>query len=277
MLSLEQKKKFVEEHVKLVDSYKLVGLVPLNGIPDRLLQSSRNNMRNDVRFITGKKLLLKKVLEGSKSGKDLAGMLEGTTAIMLSNSNPFEIYKKFVSSSIKLAAKPNQKAPDDIDIKSGETTLQPGQAVTELKSAGIDVKIDKGKVVISKDKVLVHKGESISLAVAKALHTLDIMPFKASIEPSLMLSGGLRYTGEVMSINTESVTNDIAKAFANALAMSYEGKIINRYTIERFVSKAYNEAMALGIEGKVPDTGIIEKLIENASHHANALDSNIKQ
>ncbi len=277
MLTLEQKKKFVEEHIKLIDSYKLIGIVPLSGIPDRLLQSSRNNMRSEVKFITGKKSLLVRVLEGSKNGKEFAKMLDGTTAILLSNSNPFEIYNRFASSSIKLAAKPNQIAPADIEIKGGETTLQPGQAVTELKSAGIDVKIDKGKVVISKDKVIVPKGGVISLAVAKALHTLDIMPFKASIEPSLMLSGGLRYTKDVFSINAESVSKDIAKAFSSALAISYEGKIVNRYTIERFIANAYNGAMALGVEGKVPDTGIMEKLVEIASLHAKALDGNVKE
>ncbi|MCL4387725.1 50S ribosomal protein L10 [Candidatus Marsarchaeota archaeon] len=277
MLTLEQKKKFVEEHVKLIDSYKLVGIVPLSGIPDRLLQSSRNSMRSEVKFITGKKSLLVRVLEGSKNGKELAKMLDGTCAILLSNSNPFEIYNRFASSSIKLAAKPQQIAPADIEIKGGETTLQPGQAVTELKSAGIDVKIDKGKVVISKDKVIVPKGGVISLAVAKALHTLDIMPFKASIEPSLMLSEGLRYTKDVFSINAESVSKDIANAFASALAISYEGKMVNRYTIERFIANAYNEAMALGVEGKVPDTGIMEKLVEMASLPARAPGGNVKE
>ena len=277
MLTLEQKKKFVQEHVKLIDSYKLIGVVPLNGIPDRLLQSSRNNMRSEVKFITGKKSLLVKVLEGSKNGKVLAKMLDGTSAIILSNSNPFELYKKFTASTIKLAAKPSQLAPEDIHISSGETTLQPGQAVTELKSAGIDVKIDKGKVVIAKDKVLVPKGSTITLAVAKALHTLDIMPFKASIEPSIMISEGLRYTGDVFKINTESVSKDIADAFAKALAISYEGKLINRYTIERFIANAYNEAMTLGVEAKVPDTGIMEKLVENASLHANALNSKLNK
>ena len=38
----------------------------------------------------------------------------------------------------------------------------PGQAVTDLKTAGIDVQIQKGKVVISKDKVITKKGEVIT-------------------------------------------------------------------------------------------------------------------
>ena len=59
----------------------------------------------------------------------------------------------------------------------------PGQTVTELKAAGIDVQIQKGKVVIAKDKVLVKKGETISPGVAKALHTLEVYPFSAVVDP----------------------------------------------------------------------------------------------
>lgn len=276
MLTKDQKKEFVEENIKLVDSYNVIGVVPLSGIPDRLLQSSRNNMRSEVKFLTAKKSLLVRVLEGSRDGKALAEHLQGTSAIILSNSNPFEIYNKFKSSSITLAAKPQQIAPSDIVIPAGETTLQPGQAVTELKTAGIDVKIDKGKVVISREKVLVQKGSVITLAVAKALHTLDIMPFTASIEPDIMLEKGIKYTRDVFSINAESFSRDISKAFSQSLTLSYEAKLINKYTIDRFISMAYNEAMVLGIEAKVPDSGIIEKLVENAALQANALNSNIK-
>ena len=67
----------------------------------------------------------------------------------------------------------------------------PGQAVTDLKAAGIDVQIQKGKVVIAKDKVITKKGEAITSSVAKALHTLDINPFSATLEPLLMLSGSM--------------------------------------------------------------------------------------
>ena len=275
MLTKDQKRKFVDDNAKLIDSYSLVGIVPLSGIPDRLLQASRNNMRNEIKFITGKKSLIKMALEKSKKGKELAEDLEGTSAVILSNSNPFELYKKFKEGTIKLAAKPSQIAPQEIIVPAGETTLQPGQAVTELKAAGIDVKIDKGKVVIAKDKVLVPKGSTISLQVAKALHTLDIMPFTASIEPLVMLSGNVRFTKEVFSITSASVASDIASAFAQALSISITAKIVNSYTVERFVAEAYNNAVALGLGASIYEPGIIEKMVSNAALSANLLNSKI--
>ncbi|MCL5404556.1 MAG: 50S ribosomal protein L10 [Candidatus Marsarchaeota archaeon] len=275
MLTKDQKRKFVDDNAKLIDSYGLVGIVPLSGIPDRLLQASRNNMRNEIKFITGKKSLIKMALEKSKKGKELAEDLEGTSAVILSNSNPFELYKKFKEGTIKLAAKPSQIAPQEIIVPAGETTLQPGQAVTELKAAGIDVKIDKGKVVIAKDKVLVPKGSTISLQVAKALHTLDIMPFTASIEPLVMLSGNVKFTKDVFSITSASVASDIASAFAQALSISIMAKIVNSYTVERFVAEAYNNAVALGLGASIYEPGIIEKMVSNAALSANLLNSKI--
>ena len=86
--------------------------------------------------------------------------------------------------ALRLAAKPGQISPEDVSVTAGETGIQPGQTVTDLKTAGMDVQIQKGKVLIAKDKVLVAKGEQVTLKVAKALHILDILPFKAVIEPS---------------------------------------------------------------------------------------------
>ncbi len=271
MLTKDQKKRFVEDGIKAVKAAKVIGIVPLNSIPDRLLQKSRNAMRSDVRFITGRKSLLTRILEGDAKAKTLTGELTGTSAIILSDGNPFDIYSKFKAGTIKLAAKPKQLAPEDINIAEGETTLQPGQAVTELKAAGIDVKIDKGKVVISKAKVLVKKGETISVPVAKALHTLDVLPFHATIAPSAVLAGGTLFRGEVLDISSERTAEEIAKAFGAALHLSLEVGIVNRYTVVKLITKAYTNAMALGIESKAYDSGIVERLIAGAAATAHAL------
>ncbi len=277
MLTKEQKIKFVEEHTKLLDKYSVVGIVPLSNIPDRLLQKSKNQMRSDVKFILGRRTLLTKILESKKELKPLIQEMSATSAIILSNGDPFEIYNNFKANTLKLAAKPNQIASDDIEIKSGETSIQPGQAVTELKQAGIDVKIDKGKVVISKDKVLVAKGAVIATNVAKALRTLGVMPFTAYILPSVITDKKLMFKREVLSIDAASSLQDLMQGFNKALALSLSSKIINKYTISHFISEAYTQAEYLGITSKVYDTGIADKLIANAASHAAALDGAVQK
>lgn len=276
-MNKDQKVRFVEQSKKELAKYTMVGVLPLNNIPDRLVQSSRNRMRSNVRFVIAKKNLLTRILESDARTKPLAKELTGMSAILLSNDDPFKIYQDFSATTLKLAAKPNQISPEDIEIKGGETSLQPGQTVTELKQAGIDVQIQKGKVVIAKDKILVKKGAVITPAIAKALKTLEIMPFSVTLVPHVMLSGQIMFTKQVLSISPATVTADVSKAFAQAFALSTKAGIVNAYTIRPLVEKAYWQAIALGTEGKLPIPGIIDKVVAQAALQAAALQGLVKE
>ncbi len=275
-LTKSGKVKFVEDAKKEMKSYKVVGILNLNGLPDRLTQKAKNSSKPNTKFILGRKTLLEKILASHAKGKELAKELTGTSAIILSNDDPFALYGKFKKNSIKLSAKPGQVAPDDVHIESGETNIMPGQTVTELKGAGIDVQIQKGKVVIAKDKVLVKKGEVISAGVAKALHTLEVYPFSAVVDPVMMADSRIIYSRAVLGIDQEKVLAMMTGAFRSALAVSLDRNIINSYTVVNLIAKAYNNAMWLGIEAKLPDSGIIEKIMANAVLGAQSLGSMVK-
>jgi large subunit ribosomal protein L10 len=271
VMKKEEKKKFVQHIAKEIKSYKTVAVMQLNGKPDRLLQAARNRLKGEAKIITGRKSLLHKILESGEHTKPLAKELTGTSAIILSNTEPFELYRKFRSNAIKLAAKPKQIAPEDIEVKAGETGVAPGQAVTELKQAGIDVQIQKGKVVIAKDKVVVKKGAQVSLQLAKALHTLNIAPFEAFIEPRAVASEGMVFTSEVLNINPAKTAQNVANAFRSAMTLSLELGIVNRYTVVTLIEKAYRNAKYLGKEINAYDTGVIEDVIGKAMAQASAL------
>ena len=275
MLTKAQKISFVNTHKKELKSYKVVGIVQCKGIPDRLLQSTKNRLKGSTKFIMGRKSLLTKILESDERTKPLVGDLTDTSAIILTNEDPFEVYNKFKSNSLKLAAKPGQISPEDVNIQAGETGIQPGQTVTDLKSAGIDVQIQKGKVVIAKDKTLVKKGDVISGNIAKALHTLDILPFMAVMAPSSIFADGMIFTSKVLGITQETTTQEIMIGFRSALSLSLEANIINAYTIEILIAKAHRTAMHVGLEAKVLDSGIIELLLASATLSADALNSTV--
>ncbi len=273
MFTKDQKIKFVKDAGKDISKYSTVGIINLGGIPDRLLQKSRNSTRGETRLIFGKRTLLVKILESNAKTKGLVAHMAGTSAILLSNSDPFELFKTFKSNAIKLAAKPKQVAPEDIMIHGGETSLQPGAAVTELKQAGIDVQIQKGKVVIGKDKVLVKKGDPISSVAAKVLHTLGTLPFTAVIEPSVLIANGTTFTKELLDIDDQRTIADLLSAFKNAYFLSIDRGIINQYTVKPLLVKAFMQARALGIETRAYEPGIIEVLLGTASAQASALNA----
>ncbi|MCL4385676.1 MAG: 50S ribosomal protein L10 [Cyanobacteria bacterium] len=227
MFSKNEKEEFVKKNVEEIKKYKTIGILQLNNIPDKLIQLSRNKLRGNVKFIIAKKTLLTRILETMDYTKPLIKELNGLSVILLSNDDPFKLAKDFRENEIKLAAKPNQIAPTDITIEEGETNLQPGQTVTELKQAGIDVQIQKGKVVIAKSKVIVKSGSIITLQIAKALKTLNILPFKVVVEPNAFVYNNMLFTKDILSITTEQLVKELSQGFMAALNISLKAKIVN--------------------------------------------------
>lgn len=272
----KEKIAFVEGLSKDLKTYKSVGILPIEALPDRLVQKIRNQLKPDTKIMVARKSLLIRAMSDPKH-KELAKHINGNVALILSNKNPFEISRVVGSNRLRLIAKPNQVSPEDIRIEAGETAIAPGQAVTDLKAAGIDVKIDKGKVVISKPKVLVPKGQKISLQVAKALKMLDILPFEARAKVSAIMSENLLYDETALGMNQEVALANLARNFAEAHALSLAIGIPTPYNIREMISKAFMGSLSVGVEAKIPEGEVAEKLAALASIEARALDALVKK
>ncbi len=260
----KEKIELVNKIKEELKEYKTVGVMPIDSIPDRLLQKVRNSMREETKIIFARKNLLLKALESSPELSKLSQYVSGNTVLVLSNKDPIELYNEIKSNKLKLAAKPNQIAPNDIVVEAGETSIPPGQGVTDLKAAGIDVQIQKGKVVISKSKVLVPKGSKISVAVSKALRMLDILPFEVAPELAGAVYENILFTKEVFSINRESVMRDIAIAFAQAYNLTIEAGYVTEYNVNALIRKAYLSALGLGLAANIYEPEVVEKLLAKA-------------
>ncbi|MCL5239438.1 MAG: 50S ribosomal protein L10 [Candidatus Marsarchaeota archaeon] len=265
-----QKVEYVKKLQKEIASYKTAAIMPIDGVPDRLLQKVRNELKPDARMIIARKTLLSKAV-GKEKLELLGKSMDKNFALVLSNKEPFELYKTIHSSKLRLGAKPNQIAPEDIRIEPGDTNIAPGQTVTELKSAGVDVQIQKGKVIISKGKVLVEKGKKITGAVANALKILDIKPFEIAPRLSVALFDNLSYSDAALGIDEEFVRGELLKDFAQAYAISLEAGIVTQYNANVFIMRAYRSAIALGLEAKVPEDEIVKMLMANAAAQAGEL------
>lgn len=273
----KEKIEFVKKTRAELKHYKTIGVMPIEAIPDRLVQKIRNRLKPGSKFVIARKNLVFKILEGDENFKKLEPHITGNVALILSNDDPVDLYNKVSSSPIRLGAKPNQISPSDINIEAGETSIAPGQAVTDLKTAGIDVKIDKGKVVISKSKVLVAKGAKITTPIAKALKMLDVMPFEAKGRLSAALQEDLIFNENVLKINQEYVIGEMAMDFAKANALTIAIKFVTPYNATMFVSQAFNEAIALGVEAKIYEKEIVEKLLGIANAQASGVNSLVKK
>lgn len=271
-----QKVEFVKRIQSETKKYKVVGVMPYEGLPDRLVQKIRNELKPDTKFVTGRKSLLLRITDAPHL-KQLQPYIQNSSAIIFSNKDPMELYNIISSNKLRLLAKPNQVSPEEIRIESGETSIPPGQGVTDMKAAGIDVKIDKGKVVISRSKVLVPKGAKISVAITKALKMLDIAPFEAKGQLKALVDGDLLFTENVFKINTSFVQGEITRNFRAAYELSLAMNFVTPYNVSEFIRRAFVSALAVGVEGKIPEAEALEKLIANAALGAKSLNSMVKK
>ena len=277
MMLKAQKVEYVERVKKEDKSYKTVGIMSLESVPDTLVQKVRNRMKPEVRFLVMRKSLAMRVLESDPRLAKLAPYTTGNFAILLSNKEPGELNSIISTNKMKLIAKPNQISPADINIESGETTIAPGQAVTDMKSAGIDVQIVKGKVVISKSKTLVKKGEKISTAISRALKMLDVMPFEAGTKLKAVVQGDLLFSEMTLAVDRPFVLNEVMVNFLQANALATQIGYVTKYNADSFIRKAYLAALGLGLEAEIYEPGITDKLIARAVREALSLNGMVKK
>jgi large subunit ribosomal protein L10 len=277
MMLKKEKVAYVKKIQKEIKTYKTIAIMPIDGIPDRLVQKAKNTLKPHTKFIVARKTLINKILEGDEKLMRLMQHMEGNFALILSNDEPDKLNEIISGNKIKLGAKPNQISPLDIMIESGETSIAPGQAVTDLKTAGIDVQIQKGKVVISKSKTLVAKGAKISGAIAKALKMLDIQPFSAGTKLRVVLYDNILFTEQALSINRDFVTAEIARSFSQAHSLTMAIGYITPYNVNGFIGKAYMSALGLGLSAKIYEPEVSEKLLAQAVLEAVQIKSMVKE
>ena len=182
----EWKKEEVNELKGLIESAEVVGIVNLLNIPARQLQEMRKTLAGKATIRLSKINLMKLALEDCDNEKanitGLSDFMEGQPALVCTDMNPFRLYKILEDSKTSAPAKAGATAPDDIVVPAGDTGFPPGPFLGDLQQIGVPAKIDKGKIVVSKDTVVVEAGEEVSKQVAAALTRMDIKPMEVGMD-----------------------------------------------------------------------------------------------
>ena len=255
---------------------KVIGIIDLYTLPNRQLQAVRKRLRGKADVVIAKTTLLRKAL--SIAGKN--NILEYVTAqkaLVLSSTDPFILYKEICANPLKVYAKVGQVAPSDIVVPAGETTLPPGPVLSELKAAGIDARVQGGKIAIGKDSTVLKKGAKINDAVAKALQKLDIKPFELSVNVPIIAEGDLVYTRDVLHIDEAAFLGSVASAASNAFALSVEIAYPTQQNIDRLLQKAWRSARMLGLDAGIVTPELAVDLLLKAVRQASALSEKVPE
>ena len=275
----EWKKEEVKELKSIVDEYDVIGLVDLENIPAKQLQEMRRSLKGKAVIRMSKINLINLALEDCNAEKtnivDLSEHMDGQIAIIATEMNPFKLYKILEDSKTQAPAKPGTIAPDDIVVPEGDTGFEPGPFLGELQQVGIPAKIDKGKICVQKETVVVEAGEEVSKQVAATLSRLDINPMEVGIDLKAVYEEGSIYTSDVLAIDEEQTLADVQNAFRNAFNLSVNAAIPTDDTISTIITLAYTRAVNVGVQGAIMTSETSEPIIGLAQAKMMAIASEV--
>src|SRR3989304_6348838 len=174
------KAEAVKSLVREFERSPVIGIVNIHGIPAPQFQAMRRQLHGRVRLPGSKNNLLRIALKEAASKRQgldaLSEAIEGQTAVVTASINPFRLYKEMEATKTKAPARGGGRPPEALGVREGDTPFKPGPIVGELQKAGVPAAIERGKVVIKKDKLLVKAGGRIPREGAQAPTRLEIYP-----------------------------------------------------------------------------------------------------
>ena len=273
------KKTAVTQLEELVKGHPVIAVSNIKGLPAAQFQEVREKLRGKAVIRVAKLNLLKLAFEnaGVKGLNDLEGYIEGPTAIIFSDIDPFRLFNFLKKNKSKAPARAGQTAPVDIVVPKGDTGLPPGPALGDLKSAGINARIDGGSIKVMKDSVVAKEGDVLTQEQAAALTKLGLKPMEIGMTLEVALENGMIFTSEILDVSEEETIAKMQTAYMNGFNLAFNAGYFMKENIETFLLKAFSNARNLGVEANILDKGIIEQLLAKGQMHAMALSPLVKK
>ena len=284
--SLTRKEAQIDTIVKLANENSVIGLADLSGISSKAIQGIRTSLRSGeiqaslkVAKNSLKSLALKRVSDKAtkKVLEEFLSKINGSCALIFSNANPFTLQRFLNKNNVPAPAKAGQIAPVDVYIPEGSTNLDPGPIISELGSIGLQTRIDKGKIRITKSAKVLSVGDTVSETHATVLTRLGIQPFTVSLKISHVLENGEIIDGKFLEVDEDGIISDLKHAYISALALAVNPKVAyySEETIPYLLSNAIRQALGLSIESNYLTDNNLALLLAKSKAQALQLKSEL--
>src|SRR3989449_535558 len=187
-------------------------------------------------------------------------------------------YKKQLVEALAMRcaqARGGEIAPEALWVRAGETPFKPGPVVGELQKAGIPAAIERGKVMIRQDKLMVKAGQRIPRDVAQQLARLEIYPLVVGLDLRGAYEAGTVFRRDALAIDDALVRSQIAQAGREALALALEIAYPTKDTIGPLLARAHIQALRLAVESEFPTKESINFLLAKAHSQMLALAARV--
>lgn len=272
---LDEKSSEVEAIKEILKEYKSVGIASLQKVRASQLQELKKSMSGKVYLRVLKNTLIKIAIDEMNQAelRKLEEYLEGSNVFLFTDLNPFKLALLLERGKVKTTAKANDIAAMDVVIPASNTGQPPGPVISQLNAVGLPTKIENGSVWVSKDTLVVRKGEIINERLAGVLSKLGIKAVELGISMRAVFDNGMMITGDQLKVDVaatkRSVESSNQEAFALALSIGYASKD----TIKPLLQQAHQKAIALSVGAAIPTKETIADLIRKANSEMTSLSS----
>ena len=238
---------------KLPKEFEVIALSKMTKVRATQLMAIRKKFRDEIKITVIKNKVAKKAFEKVKEiqGIDnLSEQLEGQSALMFTNINPFKLNSILSQNKVFLQAKGGDIANKEIIIPAGNTGITPGPVLSEFKEANVATKIDQGSIWVSKDTTVARSGQIISQKLASLMSKLNIKPIEAGISITFAISDGLIFNESELGIDLGEYKNELIRSFQEAIALATASSYVTKDTIGPLIKRAHQHAVALSRESR---------------------------
>jgi large subunit ribosomal protein L10 len=275
---LQEKISEVEEVTQLIKQYHVIGIASLQKVRAAQLQGFKKNLADKVRIRVIKNALMKLAIENFKEKPELKKLEEyvtGSNVYLLTDLNPFRLALLLERGKVRTTAKVGDVAAFDVVVPAGNTGQAPGPIISQLNAAGLPTRIEAGSVWITKDTLVVKKGEVISERLASVLSKLGVKPVEAGLAMKAAYDDGLVITQEQLQIDIKGTVQSVEKAYTDAFALSMSVAYPTAENTLMLLQIAHSEAYRLGLNAAVPTRETIADLIRKAQFQMLSLSSRL--
>ncbi len=258
----------VKELEDFISQYNVVGIASLEKVRAAQLQQLRKKLEKIAHFRVVKNSLITRAVSGTK---DKAGIekldeyLTGPNLYLFTNLNPFKLVILLKKSRVTASARAGDVAAFDVTVPAGNTGLPPGPIISQFSAVGLRTRIEAGSVYVSKSKIVVKKGEPISVQLASLLSKLGIKPVELGLSLKAVYDDGSILTEEDLKVDLDEFRRSVEEAHQFAFSLSLEAAITLPENISYLLRRGHQEAYSLALNAGVATKDTVADLIRKAN------------
>ena len=253
------KAEAVQEIKSFLQQYNAVGVASLRKVRAAQLQELRRKLEKSAYLLVVKNSIIKRAIAECKDKPRLENLedhLAGSNIYLFTNLNPFKLVFLLEKSRVKTTAKAGDTAAFDVTIPAGNTGLPPGPIISQFTAVGLPTRIEAGSVYVSRDTMVVKKGDVITARLAAVLSKLGIKPVEVGLTLKAVYDEGLIIVEEQLRVDLGEFRRSVEEAHAYAFNLSVNAAYPLPENIVFLLQAAHQKAYGLALNAGIltPDT-----------------------